>query len=139
LTLYCGIGFILASGSLWEADPERRRQPLGKTLLAAIGGVGAAFASALCCAGPLIAVALGVSGAGLATTFTPLRPYFLVGTGLFLGLGFLLLRREARKACEPGKPCVEPRVRRRIKYTLWIATGLAVVFATYPTWSGWVL
>ncbi len=112
---------------------------LGKTSLAAIGGVAAAFVSALCCAGPLIAVALGVSGAGFASTFEPLRPYFLAGTGLLLGLGFFTLHREEQKACEPEKPCAKPEVRRRMKYTLWIATALAVLFATYPTWSGWVL
>jgi mercuric ion transport protein len=112
---------------------------VGRTILAAIGGIGAAFASALCCAGPLIAVSLGLSGAGFATTFAPLRPYFLAGTALFLGLGFFLLYREGRKACEPGKPCAEPKTRRRMKFTLWIATGFAALFATYPTWSGWVL
>ncbi len=46
---------------------------LGKTIATAVGGVGAAFTSALCCAGPLLAVTLGVSGAGLATRFDPLR------------------------------------------------------------------
>ncbi len=111
---------------------------MGK-LLAAMGAVGAAFVSALCCAGPLVAVMLGLSGAGLASTFEPLRPYFLAGTGLFLGVGFLLVRRENRRACEPGVSCASPRVRRRMKATLWIATGLAVILATYPTWSGWIL
>ena len=53
---------------------------MGKALLAAIGGIGAAFASALCCTGPLVAVALGVSGAGFATTFEPL-PSLLPGRG----------------------------------------------------------
>ncbi len=110
-----------------------------KSVLAAIGGVTTAFASALCCAGPLIAVSLGVSGAGLAGTFEPLRPYLLAGTGVFLGSGFFLLRREERKACEPGKPCADPRARRRMKITLWVATAAAIVFASYPTWSAWIL
>ncbi len=110
-----------------------------KGLLTAVGGVGAAFVSALCCAGPLIAVTLGVSGAGLANTFEPLRPYSLGATALFLGTGFYLLDREEKKACDPGKPCAEPRVRRRMKWMLWIATVLAAIFATYPTWSEWIL
>ncbi len=110
-----------------------------KGLLTAVGGVGAAFVSALCCAGPLIAVTLGVSGAGLANTFEPWRPYSLGATALFLGTGFDLLGREEKKACEPGKPCAEPRVRRRMKWMLWIATVLAAIFATYPTWSEWIL
>lgn len=110
-----------------------------KTMLAAIGGVSAALVSALCCAGPLIAVTLGVSGAGLSATFEPLRPYFLGGTALFLGLGFFLVHREEQKACEPGKPCAEPNVRRRMRIMLWIATGIAILFATYPRWQTLIL
>jgi mercuric ion transport protein len=110
-----------------------------KALIAAIGGVAAAFTSALCCAGPLIAVSLGLSGAGLASTFEPLRPYFLAGTGLFLGSGFFLLRREERKACEPGTACANPKVRGRMRITLWVATAAAIIFATYPVWSEWIL
>lgn len=110
-----------------------------KALIAAIGGVAAAFTSALCCAGPLIAVSLGLSGAGLASTFEPLRPYFLAGTGLFLASGFFLLRREERKACEPGTVCANPRVRLRMRITLWVATAAAIIFATYPVWSEWIL
>ena len=112
---------------------------MGKMLLAAIAGAGAAFASALCCAGPLLAVLLGVSGAGLSATFEPLRPYFLAGTALFLGSGFFLVHREEQKACEPGKPCAEPEVRRRMKTMLWIATAVAIAFATYPRWQTLVL
>jgi mercuric ion transport protein len=110
-----------------------------RTAIAAIGGVSAAFASALCCAGPLIAVSLGVSGAGLASTFEPLRPYLLAGTGLFLGSGFFMLRREERKACDPRKSCADPKVRNRMKVLLWMATAAALIFATYPTWSGRIL
>lgn len=62
---------------------------------AAGGAVAAGLASALCCAGPLVAVVLGVSGAGLASTFEPLRPYFIGATVLALGAGHWSLRREA--------------------------------------------
>lgn len=110
-----------------------------KALLAGAGGVGAALASALCCAGPLIAVVAGVSGAGLAATFDPLRPYFLGATAAFLVLGFWMVDREERKACEPGTPCADPRTRRRMRIVLWIATGMAVLFATYPSWQNLIL
>ena len=108
---------------------------LAKTWISSVGGVGAAVASALCCAGPVVAVTLGVSGAGLASTFEPFRPYFLGTTALFLGGGFYQLHREEKRACEPGKACADPRVRRRMKIMLWSATVLAVVFATYPRWQ----
>lgn len=94
--------------------------------------------SALCCAGPLLAVTVGVSGAGLSA-FEPFRPYFLGATAFFLVLGFGLLNREEKKACEPGKPCADLAVRRRMKVMLWMATGVAVVFATYPTWQTLIL
>jgi mercuric ion transport protein len=104
-----------------------------------LGGVTAAGASALCCAGPLIAVTMGLSGAGLAARFTPLTPYFLAATALSLLLGFWLLHREEQKACEPGKPCADPAARRRMKVLLWIATGVSVVFATSPRWLPFIL
>lgn len=112
--------------------------PVTKTVLATTGGVAAAVASALCCAGPLVAVALGLSGAGLAATFEPLRPYFVAGTILALGFGFVVLRREERKACEPGTLCASPIARRRMKWVLWIATGVAVSLVSFPWWSQFV-
>lgn len=112
---------------------------VGKAVLTALGAVGAAVGSALCCAGPLVAIALGFSGAGLAATFEPLRPYFLGGTALFLGLGFVAVYREDRKACEPGTLCASPVARRRMKRWLWIASAVAIPFATFPWWSQFVL
>ena len=111
----------------------------GKGVATAAAGVGAAVVSALCCAGPVVAVALGVSGAGLASTFDPLRPYFLGVTALMLGAGFFLLHREEQHACEPGKACADPAVRRRMKVMLWTATALAILFATFPSWQTLVL
>ena len=80
-----------------------------RTALAATGAVVAAVVSTLCCAGPLVAVALGLSGAGLAATFEPLRPYFIAGTVLALAFGFVELRREEKRACEPGTLCLADR------------------------------
>jgi mercuric ion transport protein len=110
-----------------------------KTVLAATGGIAAAVGSALCCAGPLVAVALGLSGAGLAATFEPLRPAFVAGTAVALGLGFVVVHREERKPCEPGTLCASPLARRRMKRALWIATGIAIPLVTFPWWSGFVL
>ncbi len=109
-----------------------------KSVATGVGGVVAAAGSALCCAGPVLAVTVGVSGAGLSR-FEPFRPYFLGVTAFFLVLGFVLLDREERNACEPGKPCADPAVRRRMKVTLWVATGVAVIFATFPSWQSLVL
>lgn len=112
---------------------------MNKTRLAALGGVGAGIASALCCVGPLIAVAIGVSGAGLAATFDPLRPYFLGVAGLSLGAGFIWVSREEKNACKPGKRCASPEARRSTMRWLWVATAIALVFGSFPWWSQLVL
>lgn len=112
---------------------------VGKTVVAAGGTVAAAVGSALCCAGPLVAVSLGLSGAGFAATFEPLRPYFVAATAVFLGLGFLAVRREERSACEPGTLCASPVWRRRMKQALWAATALAMPLVTFPWWSAFLL
>lgn len=109
-----------------------------KAALPGVGGVFAAPGSALCCAGPIVAVSLGVSGAGLSA-FEPYRPYFLGATAAFLVLGFWLLDREEKTACVPGKPCAYPAIRRRMNVMLWIATAVAVVFATFPSWQTLIL
>jgi len=110
-----------------------------KTALAATGGVVAAVVSTLCCAGPLVAVALGLSGAGLAATFEPLRPYFVAGTVLALGFGFVVLRGEEKRACEPGTLCASPIARRRMKWALWTATIVSIPLLTFPWWSRFLL
>jgi mercuric ion transport protein len=110
-----------------------------RAILAAVGGVAAAAVSALCCAGPLVAVALGMSGAGFAATFEPLRPWFVAGTVASLGAGFVIVRREEQRACEPGTLCASPVARRRMKMALWAATIIAIPLATFPWWSAWVL
>lgn len=109
--------------------------PVSKSLWAAAGGVTAAIGSVLCCAGPLVAVALGLSGAGLAATFEPLRPYFVVGTVAALGFGFVVLHREERKACAPGTLCASPLARRRMRWVLWLATAIAIPLLAFPWWS----
>ncbi|HVH66361.1 MAG TPA: mercuric transporter MerT family protein [Gemmatimonadales bacterium] len=113
--------------------------PVSKAVLAAAGSVAAAVGSALCCAGPLVAVALGLSGAGLAATFEPLRPFFVAGTVAALGTGFVVLRSEERKACEPGTLCASPVARRRMKQALWVATLIAIPLITFPWWSKFLL
>ncbi len=100
--------------------------------------LGAATVSALCCAGPLLAAVVGVSGGALAGALEPFRPLFLGVSGVALGSGYLLVRREDRRACEPGTACASPQARRRVKLGLALATLLALILASYPTWSAWL-
>ncbi|NUO93754.1 MAG: hypothetical protein HOQ17_01740 [Gemmatimonadaceae bacterium] len=120
-------------------------------LVAAFGGLLAAFLGSLCCVGPLVFVALGF-GAGLASRFEPLRPLFAGLMVLLFALGFASVygRRSADAAdvgmtgtsphdgdpsCDPGTLCAVPRRRTRDVALLWTATALAALLWTFPTWS----
>ncbi len=109
-------------------------------LFASLGAVGAAFLAALCCIGPLLFVTLGV-GAGLASTFEPLRPLFSAVTIGFLALGFYLVYWKRPAAAGPdsafasGETCAVPRNRTRDRIFFWVAAAVALLFLTFPRWS----
>lgn len=109
-------------------------------LFASFGAVGAAFLAALCCVGPLLFVTLGV-GAGLASTFEPLRPVFTIATVALLAVGFYAVygkRPSAvapEAACGPSDACVIPQSRTRDRVLLWMATVIALLLLTFPQWS----
>ena len=112
-----------------------------RTLIAGTGGVVAALLGSLCCVGPLVFIAFGV-GAGLASTFEPLRPIFGAVMVAMLGLGFYTTYGNRRGNLEapldggiPGAACAAPRNGRRDRVILWSATALAIVLWTVPTWS----
>lgn len=110
-----------------------------KGILAGFGGVGAAVLGSLCCVGPLLFVTFGI-GAGLASTFEPLRPLFGVLMLAMFAVAFWAVygRRAVAvdgASCAPGEACAVLRSRAREKALLWIAALLAVVFWTFPSWS----
>jgi len=77
-----------------------------------VGGLAAILAST-CCLGPLVLVALGLSGAwiGNLTLLEPYRPFFIAGALVAL---FFAGRRICRpaQACQAGAVCAVPRTRR---------------------------
>lgn len=110
-----------------------------KALVASLGGLGAAFLGALCCVGPLLFVTLGV-GAGLASTFEPLRPWLGALMAVLFALAFYAAygRRPAPVDAH-GRACAAPRSRTRERRIVWTAFGFALLFWTFPTWSVWLL
>jgi mercuric ion transport protein len=97
-----------------------------------VGGVAAILAST-CCVGPLVLVALGLSGAWIAnlTLLEPYRPFFIVGALIAL---FFAGRRIFRPAqsCQPGELCAVPRTRRIYKIIFGIVSALVLVALLYP-------
>lgn len=102
----------------------------------AIGSTLAALLASLCCLGPLLLGGVGL-GAALVATFAPLRPYFLVASGILLAAGFYFVYRRPKpaEACA-GETCApESGPRRLAKPLLWLATLVVAALAFFPSYG----
>ena len=97
-----------------------------------VGGLAAILAST-CCLGPLVLVALGLSGAwiGNLTLLEPYRPFFIAGALMTL---FFAGRRIFRpvQACQAGEVCAVPGTRRVYKIVFGIVSALVLVALVFP-------
>jgi hypothetical protein len=102
------------------------------------GAITTAFGSAVCCAGPTVAVSLGVSSAGLSA-WVPYRPFFIAAAAAgFTYYAFHLYDRTEQAEGETGEAC-DIQTRSRMKKILWVSTTLVMFFAFSPFWIDWVL
>ncbi len=133
-----------------DAVSSRRGERIAKvgTLLSAV------MASA-CCWLPLVLLALGVSGAGIAATLETYRPVFIVVTFAFLAAAFYFTYRPKKSlagadACcgeeaSTTPACCRPTSARRFtlpamnKIMLWVVTAVAVAFLFFPSYVGALL
>ncbi|MGV7242064.1 mercuric ion transporter MerT [Caballeronia sp. M23-90] len=108
------------------AEPQKRRGVL------AAGGLAAILAST-CCLGPLVLVALGVSGAwiGNLTLLEPWRPVFIGAALVALFFAGRHIFRPAA-ACRPGEVCAIPQVRAAYKLIFWIVVWLVLIALGFP-------
>ncbi len=97
-----------------------------------VGGLAALLAST-CCLGPLVLVALGLSGAwiGNLTLLEPYRPFFIAGALVALFFAGRRIFRPAQ-ACQPGEVCAVPRTRRIYKIVFGIVSALVLVALIFP-------
>lgn len=96
-------------------------------------GVVASIGASVCCVGPLVLLALGISGAwiGNLTALEPYRPVFIGLTLLFLGLAFRKLYLMPH-ACTPENACADRRVIRRQRLTFWTVAALVLCLLLVP-------
>lgn len=100
-----------------------------------IGGALAAFAASLCCLGPLVLVALGVSGAWISnlTALEPYRPGFIGVALVLMGLAWRrIYHAPAAEACEPGTLCALPQTNRVYKIMFWLVSALVLLALAFP-------
>ena len=98
-----------------------------------IVGILAAIGASVCCVGPLVLLALGVSGAWISslTALEPYRPIFIGLTLLFLAGAFHSLY-LARRVCTPGSACADSRTLKRQRLAFWIVTILVLGLVAVP-------
>jgi copper chaperone CopZ len=104
-----------------------------------------------CCWLPLVLLAFGVSGAGIAGALDSYRPVFIVVTFGFLAAAFYFAYRPRKPTTAPAARCAASHGccptptrsgRRRLdvmalnKLMLWGVTLLAVVFLLFPKYVG---
>ena len=99
-----------------------------------VAGILAAIGASLCCLGPLVLLALGISGAWISnlTALEPYRPIFVGLTLLFLGLAFRKIY-LVPKACVPGTARADPRTAKRQRITFWSVSILLVALLAAPS------
>jgi mercuric ion transport protein len=102
--------------------------------IAAGGAVAAAFASCLCCVGPIAAFVLGFGA--VAVPVEPLRPYLLAASVLALGFGFRRAYQRSNAECRPGGPCEPERASRTSRAGLWLAAVAVLTFGLVPSVTG---
>ena len=78
---------------------------------------------------------LGLSGAALAHSFEPFRPYLLTMTYGLLAGGFYLTYRPRPEACAPGEACARPGAGRLGRVMLWLVTVVVVLATAFPWYS----
>jgi mercuric ion transport protein len=116
-----------------------------QTRVARVGmaaSIATAFGASICCIGPIVAVMFGVTSLAALSKYEPLRPIFGGVTIVLLAVAFYATYRRPAAECEPGSVCAAQgpdRIQKINRIALWLATAVALIVFTFPTWSGWVL
>jgi mercuric ion transport protein len=113
-----------------EADKSAANGSGSGALL--VGGLAAVLTST-CCLGPLVLVALGLSGAwiGNLTLLEPYRPFFIAGALVALFFAGRKIFRPVR-ACQAGEVCAVPETRRLYKIVFGIVSALVLIALAFP-------
>ncbi|QDT84722.1 Copper-transporting P-type ATPase [Gimesia chilikensis] len=138
-----------------DAEIDTSATPSGNKgeKIAKIGTIVSAIMASSCCWLPLLLLAIGVSGAGIASLLEAYRPLFIMVTFSFLGAAFYYTYRPQITATPSGhdccasdpsggKDCCAPSGKGKFnimslnKLMLWGVTVMAVVFLLFPSYVG---
>jgi copper chaperone CopZ/NADH:ubiquinone oxidoreductase subunit 3 (subunit A) len=145
-----GRGIETAKAELGGTTPGRSRAET----ISKVGTVLSAVMASACCWLPLVLLAFGVSGAGIAGSLDAYRPLFITLTAAFLAAAFYFTYRP-RKAESASEDCCAtahdccaapgPTSKRRFnmmtlnKMMLWVVTVIAIAFLFFPNYMKFFL
>jgi mercuric ion transport protein len=112
-------------------DPKESTSNNGNGIL--IAGIFTALGASICCVGPLVLLALGVSGAWIGSLTAPerYRPVFIALTLAFLAFAFHRLY-FARQVCAPESACANLCTLKRQRLAFWIVAILVIGLISVP-------
>lgn len=101
-----------------------------------MGAVLSAIGASVCCVGPLLLLSLGIGGAWMSTltSLETVRPFFLILTLVFIGLGYRQLY-LIPQSCEEGEACASSEVKDKQRMIFWIGSGLIVLLLAFPWYA----
>lgn len=101
-----------------------------------IGAVLAAIGASVCCVGPLLLLSLGIGGAWMSafTSMASVRPFFLILTLIFIGLGFSKLY-LVPDSCKEGDVCASPNVKDNQRLIFWLGSAFLLLLVSFPWYA----
>ena len=121
-----------------EKTPSFDEETLAKTPASWLGtgAVLAAVGASVCCVGPLLLLSLGIGGAWMSTltSMETFRPFFLILTLIFIGLGFRKLY-FVPDSCKEGDVCASPQVKQNQRLIFWIGSGFLLLLVSFPWYA----
>jgi len=113
-----------------ETPPQEDSSWLG------IGAGLAAIGASVCCVGPLLLLSLGIGGAWMSTftSMETVRPYFIILTLIFIGLGYRKLYLIS-DSCKEGEACALPEVKHKQRIIFWSSSASILLLLAFPWYA----
>ena len=92
----------------------------------------AAIGASLCCVAPLVLLSLGIGGAWVSTltTMEPLRPFFILLSLLFIGLGYRQIYIIPNRCAEKAS-CAIPNIAYRQRLMFWLSSAFILILLIF--------
>lgn len=93
----------------------------------------AAIAASVCCVVPLVLLSLGIGGAWMSTltAMEPLRPFFVLLSLFFIGLGYRNLYILPNR-CAEDVSCPIPNITHRQRLIFWLGSAFILILLAFP-------